>query len=149
MPPLTADAERVVAWLKLVRFCNGLEPEQLTIIAGEFRVRPFVAGETLSSAGDAVTEFCILVEGELDSFLTDARGREKWLGAIRQGETVGELAILENAPTRPLRFTARTHGTLLVIPAALLREWVKNYPPMMQNLFFTLSARFKAVAGVA
>ena len=43
-------------------------------------VRPFVAGETLASAGDEVTEFWILVEGELDSFLTDPRGREKWLG---------------------------------------------------------------------
>jgi NTE family protein len=149
MPTSTADAERVVAWLKSVRFCDGLNSEQLAAIAGDIRMRPFVAGETLASAGDEVTEFWIVVEGELDSFLTDPRGREKWLGAIRQGETVGELTILEKAPTRPLRFTARTHGTLLVTPAVLLREWVKTYPQMMQNLFFTLSERFKTVAGVA
>ena len=144
MPPLTADAERVVAWLRTVRFCDGLDSEQLAVIASECRVRPFAAGETLASAGDEVTEFWILVEGELDSFLTDPRGREKWLGTIRQGETVGEIAILEQAPTRPVRFTARTHGTLLVAPAALLHEWVKTYPQMMQNLFHTLSERFKA-----
>ncbi len=149
MPTSKADAERVVAWLKSVRFCDGLDSEQLAVIAGEIGIRPFVAGETLAAAGDEVTEFWILVEGELDSFLTDPRGREKWLGAIRHGETVGELAILENAPTRPLRFTARTHGTLLFAPAASLREWVKTYPRTMQNLFFTLSERFKAVAGVA
>ena len=90
-----------------------------------------------------------MVEGELDSYLTDARGREKWLGIIRQGETVGEIMILEKAATRPLRFTARTHGTLLVSPAALLFEWVKSYPQMMQYLFHTLSERFKAVTGAA
>ena len=149
MPLLTADAEHVVAWLRTVRFCDGLDSEQLAVIASECRVRPFVAGETLASAGDEVTEFWILVEGELDSFLTNPRGREEWLATIRQGETVGELAILEKAPTRPLRFTARTHGTLLVAPAAFLHEWVKSYPQMMQNLFRTLSERFKFVAGVA
>ncbi len=149
MPLLTADAEHVVAWLRTVRFCDGFDSEQLAVIASECGVRPFVAGETLASAGDEVTEFWILVEGELDSFLTNPRGREEWLATIRQGETVGELAILEGASTRPLRFTARTHGTLLVAPAALLHEWVKAYPQVMQNLFHTLSERFKLVAGVA
>ena len=144
-----ADAERVVAWLSTVRFCEGLDSEQLAAIASEIRIRPFVAGETLASAGDEVTEFWILVEGELDSFLTDPRGREKWLGTIRQGETVGEISILEKSPTRHLRFTGRTHGTLLVAPAASLHEWVKTYPQMMQNLFHTLSERFKVVAGAA
>ena len=149
MPPLTADAERVVAWLRTVRFCEGLDSDQLAAIANEIRVRRFVAGETLASAGDEVTEFWIVVEGELDSFLTDPRGREKWLGTVRQGETVGEISILEKAPTRHLRFTARTHGTLLVAPAALLHAWVKTYPQIMQNLFTTLSERFKVVAGAA
>ena len=106
MPPLTADGERVTAWLRTVRFCEGLASEQLAAIASETRIRPFVAGETLASAGDEVTEFWILVEGELDSFLTDPRGREKRLGTIRQGETVGEITILEKSPTRPVRFTA-------------------------------------------
>jgi NTE family protein len=149
MPPLTADSERAVAWLSTVRFCDGLDSDQLEAVAGETWLRPFVAGETLAWAGDEVTEFWIVVEGELDSFLTDPRGREEWLAVIRQGETVGDLSILERAPTRPLRYTARTHGTLLVAPAAILHEWVKTYPQLMRNLFHTLSERFKLVAGVA
>jgi NTE family protein len=149
MQTATVDDERVLAWLRTVRLCDGLDAEQLAAIAGETRIRPFVAGQTLASAGDEVSEFWIVVEGELESFLTDPRGREKWLGTIQQGETVGELAILEKAPTRPIRFTARTHGTLLVAPAAALHEWVKLYPRVMQNLFSTLSERFKLVAGVA
>jgi hypothetical protein len=55
MPPLTADAERVVNWLSTVRFCESLDCEQLAAIAGELRIRPFVAGETLASAGEEVT----------------------------------------------------------------------------------------------
>ena len=103
MPTLTADAERVVNWLSTVRFCESLDCEQLAAIASELLIRPFVAGQTLASAGEEVTEFWILVEGELDSFLIDPRGREKWLGTVRQGETVGEISILEKAPTRHLR----------------------------------------------
>ena len=149
MPTLTPDAERVVVWLSTVRFCEGLDSDQLAAIACEICIRPFVAGQTLASAGDEVTEFWIVVEGELDSFLTDPRGREKLLGTVRQGETVGEISILEKSLTRHLRFTARTHGTLLVAPAATLHEWVKTYPQMMLNLFHTLSERFKVVAGAA
>ena len=149
MPSPEVDTERVVAWLATSRFCAGLDAEAVKAIAGQVQVRPFTAGETLASAGDAVTEFWIVAEGELDSFLIDARGRERWLAIVQQGETVGELAILENMPTRPIRYTARTHGTLLVAPAAMLRVWIENYPRVMQNLFSTLSNRFKAVAGVA
>ncbi len=149
MPSSTTDLDRIKGWLASVRFCHGLDAEQIEAIAGDFSIRPFEAGETVASAGDPVTEFWILAEGEFDSFLTDARGREKPLGIVRQGETVGEVMILEKTPTRPIRFTARTHGTLLVAPAECLQKWIKSYPQMMQNLFFTLSDRFKVVAGAA
>jgi NTE family protein len=149
MLPLPADVDRTVVWLQSVRFCAGLEAEQIRAIAGQMQVRPFAAGETLASAGDLVTEFWIVVEGELDSFLTDARGRERLIGSINPGETVGEVVILDKSATRPVRFTARTHGTLLIAPAALLHEWVETYPQIMRNLFRTLSERFKQVAGIA
>ena len=149
MSSSTADRERVRDWLSTIRFCQGLSSEQISVIASDLSVRPFKAGETIASAGDAVAEFWILIEGELESFLTDARGREKPLGIVRQGETVGEVIILEKSPTRPVRFTARTHGTLLVAPAELLQKWIQAYPQLMQNLFFTLSERFKDVAGAA
>jgi NTE family protein len=149
MPSTPTELDHKVNLLQAVRFCEGLDREQLTAIAGQVLLRPFEAGETLASAGDEVTEFWIVVEGELDSFLTDTRGREKLLGTIRQGETVGEVVILERTPSRPIRITARTHGTLLVAPAASLHDWVKSYPQVMQNLFRTLSDRFKLVTGIA
>src|SRR3954452_14446316 len=149
MATTVSENQPAVAWLATSRFCVGLDVEVVEAIAGQFQVRPFTAGETLASAGDAVTEFWIVAEGELDALLIDARGREQRLGIVQQGETVGDLAILENMPTRPIRYTARTHGTLLVAPAAMLRVWIEHYPRLMQNLFSTLSSRFKAVTGVA
>jgi predicted acylesterase/phospholipase RssA/CRP-like cAMP-binding protein len=149
MPTSQAELDRVVAWLRSVQLCDGLTPEQLIAIAGQLRLRPFVAGETLGAAGDEVTEFWIVAEGELDCFLTDARGRESLLGMIGSGETVGEIAILEKSPTRPLRYTARTDGTLLVAPASALLEWVDSFPSLMRNLYQTLSSRFRQVVGAA
>jgi predicted acylesterase/phospholipase RssA/CRP-like cAMP-binding protein len=149
MTSTAVETEPVVAWLARARFCAGLDPQALETIAGQMQVRPFAAGEVLASAGDAVTEFWIVAEGELDAFLVDARGREQLLAMVQQGETVGELAILENMPTRPIRYSARTSGTLLSAPAARLRAWIETYPVVMQNLFSTLSSRFKTVIGVA
>jgi predicted acylesterase/phospholipase RssA/CRP-like cAMP-binding protein len=149
MTSTAVETEPVVGWLATSRLCAGLDAKAVRAIGGQLQVRRFTAGETLASAGDAVTEFWIVAEGELDSFLIDARGRERWLAIVQQGESVGELAILEDMPTRPIRYTARTHGTLLVAPARMLRAWVEDYPRVMQNLFSTLSNRFKAVTGVA
>lgn len=149
MPLSKAEVDRVEAWLRAVPFCEGLSSEQLTAIAAQMQMRPFVAGDTLGSAGDEVTEFWIVAEGELDAFLTDARGRESPLGKIRPGETAGEIVIMEKSPTRPIRFTASTHGTLLVAAASTMREWVEAYPQLMRNLFQTLSARFRQVVGAA
>jgi predicted acylesterase/phospholipase RssA/CRP-like cAMP-binding protein len=143
----TSDTARVIEWLSKVRFCRGLDAEQIAVIANSFRARTFAAGETVGAPGEAISEFWIVVEGELDSFLTDPRGREKHVGIVHQGETVGEVMILEKTPIRPARFTARTNGTLLVSPAELLQEWIKTYPQLMQNLFVTLSERFKTVVG--
>lgn len=143
------ELDQVESWLGAVPFCSGLMSDQRTAIANQMSVRQFAAGETLGEAGDRVTEFWILVAGELDCFLTDPRGRESVLGIIRPGETVGEMMILEKAPTRPVRYTARTHGTLLVAPASALFDWIEAYPVLMQNLFRMLSTRFKRVVGVA
>ena len=137
-----------MAWLRPVRLCEGLTAEQLAAIAGQMRVRPFTAGETLATPEDEVNEFWVVAEGEIDAIAIDPRGRESPLGVVRQGETVGEIAILEKS-RRPTRFTARTHGTLLVAPAAALLAWAEAYPSMMRKLFHTLSDRFKQVTGLA
>ncbi len=149
MPTAMAELHRVEAWLRDTPFCAGLNADQRTAIAGQMHLRPFVAGETLASAGDDVTEFWIVAEGELNCFLTDPRGRESILPTVRPGETIGEVVILEKSPTRPARFTARTHGTLLVAPATALLEWVETYPQLMRTLFQTLSSRFRQAAGLA
>jgi len=144
-----SELGRVATWLKGVPFCDGLDADELTAIAVRMHERPFAAGETLASAGDEVTEFWIVVEGELESFVTDARGRESLLGTIRQGETVGEVVILEKTSLRPVRFAARTNGTLLVAPATALLDWVEAYPQLMKTLFRTLSGRFRQVTGLS
>ncbi|AMV32468.1 NTE family protein RssA [Pirellula sp. SH-Sr6A] len=149
MPGTAAEIEQMVGWLAKVRFCRGLDGNQLLELAPEFTLRSFAAGETVALADEPVTEFWIVVEGELESFLTDPRGRERLLGTVHQGETLGEVAILEQNLNRPTRFTARTNGTLLVAPAEALLRWVQTYPVLMQNLFSTLSERFKVVAGAA
>src|SRR5262249_13692788 len=96
MSSLDDDVERVTTWLAATRFCAGLDAGAVSAIANALDVRRFTAGDTLASAGDTVDEFWVVAEGELDSFLTDERGRERWLAVVHQGETVGELAILEN-----------------------------------------------------
>ena len=62
---------------------------------------------------------------------------------------MGELTILEKAPTRPIRFTARTHGTLLVTPAALLPRVGQDLSADDAEPVLHAKRRFKTVAGVA
>ncbi len=63
MPSSTTDLDRIKGWLASVRFCHGLDAEQIEAIAGDFSIRPFEAGETVASAGDPVTDFGFLPRG--------------------------------------------------------------------------------------
>ncbi|HWA97925.1 MAG TPA: cyclic nucleotide-binding domain-containing protein, partial [Pirellulales bacterium] len=142
-----ADIRRIVELLATVPLCEGLDPENLSTIAGQMQWRAFAAGETLANPGEAVTEFWIVADGEIEAYLSDAHGRESLLGVIRKGETIGEVAIVQHSQ-RPLRFTSRTSGALLVAPARALHDWLERYPPMMRSLFRTLSQRFKDAVGI-
>jgi NTE family protein len=142
------DLEQIVDLLRAAPLCDGLNEEQLLALARQFLVRPFLAGERLAAAGDPVTEFWVVAEGEIEAYLTDARGRESQLGVVGKGETIGEIAIVEHA-LRPIRFTARTHGALLTVAHEVFRGWLDAYPPLMKNLFRSLSLRFRQSIGVA
>ncbi len=142
-----ADQSRIVSLLGAVPLCEGLDETSLATIATQLTFREFAAGETLASAGEAVREFWIIVEGEIEAFLSDTHGRESHLGVIRKGETIGEVAIIQHS-NRPVRFTSRTSGALLAAPAAALHVWLDEYPSLMRTLFRTLSQRFKEAVGI-
>jgi predicted acylesterase/phospholipase RssA/CRP-like cAMP-binding protein len=147
MANMTADASQIAALLESVPLCDGLDAASLTAMAGQMRWREFAAGETLAAAGSPVTEFWIVIEGEIEAYLSDAHGRESLLGVIRKGETIGEVAIIQHSYCL-LRFTSRTSGTLLTVPAEGLHAWLEAYPPLMRSLFRTLSQRFKQAVGI-
>ena len=140
--------EQIVDLLRTTALCEGMSDEQLVVLAGQLRVRSFTAGETLASPGDPVTEFWVVAEGEIDAYLTDLRGRETQLGVAHKGESIGELSIMENV-LRPIRFTARTDGSLLTTSRDTFREWLDVHPPLMKNLFRALSLRFRRTIGIA
>ena len=139
--------EQVIDLLRVTPLCDGLNNEELAVLAGKLEVRSFQAGETLAAPGDPVTEFWVVAEGEIEAYLTDARGRESQIGVARKGETIGEIAIMENA-LRPIRFTAQTDGTLLTISSHTFLEWVEAFPPLMKNLFRAMSIRFRRAVGI-
>jgi predicted acylesterase/phospholipase RssA/CRP-like cAMP-binding protein len=149
MQDSVVEKERVIQWLSRAPVCHGLDSNQVGLMARDMSLRTFAAGETLAAAGEPVTEFWIVVEGELETFLVDARGRERLLGMVRQGETVGEVIIMENSTLRPVRLTARTGGILLTAPADTLRDWIRACPQILHNLFRALSERLKVIAGAA
>jgi NTE family protein len=142
------DFEQIINLLRATPLCEGLNEGQLAALAGQLRVRSFMAGETLAASGDPVTEFWVVAEGEIEAYLTDARGRESQLGVVRKGETIGEIAIVERV-LRPIRFTTRTHGALLTVSSEIFRDWLDGYPQLMKNLFRSLSVRFRQTIGVA
>ena len=137
MPTSTGDAERVVACLRSVRVCDGLDAGQLAAITSEIRMRPFVQVRRWRQPVTRSPPFWILVEGELDSFLTDPRGREKWLGTIRQGETVGESRHSGESTDSSPSLYGQDPWHAAGHTSSQLRECIKTYPQMMQNLFLT------------
>lgn len=148
MHVVPGETSQVLAVLRGLPLCDGLDESGLEAMAGELQLRPFAGGETLAQSEEVVKEFWIVIDGEIESFLTDTHGRETLLGVIHKGESIGEIAILENSP-RPIRFTARTEGNLLAASAETFHRWIDTYPCLLRNLFRLLRLKFKRVIGLA
>ncbi|MBL8063278.1 MAG: cyclic nucleotide-binding domain-containing protein [Anaerolineales bacterium] len=79
-------------------FFKELSNEALAAVASRASLRKFAPDEALMRKGDAALSFYVILNGHLKIVTTDAKGDEIIINKVGPGETIGELALVDERP---------------------------------------------------
>ena len=98
------------------RTFQGLDLEDQKDLASQLNERKVPAGAPITSQGDPATAFYLLKSGTAEAVQVDASGGERKLRDYAEGDSFGEVAILERSP-RTATVRALTDVVVLELPA--------------------------------
>ncbi len=98
------------------RTFRGLDLEEQKDVASQLTERKVPAGAPITSQGDAATAFYLLKSGTAEAVQADPTGSERKLRDYGEGDSFGEVAILERSP-RTATVRALTDCVVLELPA--------------------------------
>lgn len=90
-------------------------------------------GDILFNQDDASDCLYILTEGQLTCSLISFNGKQKIVGIIEQGETVGELGAISSQP-RTLTVRASTDCLLLKLPHEEFNKFAQEHPKFILRI---------------
>ncbi len=102
-------------------------------------------GRALFGPGDNADSIYFLRSGVLGVFTTDEDGALDFVGHIRAGEPVGEMAFLSGAPHTAAVFAMRD-CELVQLPRPAFEKLIKRYPTLMRALAQMMVTRMRTSA---
>jgi hypothetical protein len=127
--------------LRRVPLFEGLDPEDLQRIAMHSVEHLYPAGEALVREGDIGDSIIVIVEGAVQVEKAEPDGTERLIRTYEQGDHIGELAVLREAP-RAATVIAQEGGVRgLVIEGESLRAILRERPDAAMAMLATLAER--------
>jgi acetate kinase len=100
-------------------------------IQEQAEIAPYAPGEVVVSKGQPFTFFGVILEGELDAYLGEEKGRLRRIELITEGNFFGEMALLTGTSS-PVDIIAAVPSRVLLIPVEVFRDWVRVDPAALQ-----------------
>jgi CRP/FNR family cyclic AMP-dependent transcriptional regulator len=88
----------VIEWLKKVSLFDNLNDDQLTHVLKIAQRRTVAAGSILFHEKEMGTTFYVILSGSIKLFTKSNTGEEKVLSLVNNGESFGELSLLDGRP---------------------------------------------------
>jgi len=122
----------LIETLKLTALFSGMDEADIEMVASQTVTRKFPKNTVIVSQGDDTDSFYVIVQGKVDVFLHNDKGKEIIINTMGVCESFGELAPLGGIPRQASIITTEdsTFGvisrqvfidTLLVKPAISMR----------------------------
>lgn len=125
---------------------SGLEPDALRRLASIARVVDLPLGSILFDQGDESDGLYIVASGIIRIYLTAGDGREATINLLEEGETIGEIAILDGLP-RSAGAAALTDARLVFIPNGPFSDLLEITPQLSRQVILMLCERLRAANG--
>lgn len=114
-------------------FLDRVEGAALKAIEAEVEWFCLPAGATLLNEGDDADAFYLVRSGALAAFRTAADGRAELIGHIRQGEPIGEMALVEDRRHSASVYALRD-SELVRLPKPAFETLTRKHPSLMREL---------------
>jgi CRP-like cAMP-binding protein len=129
--------------LKRAVLFDGLEPDDLKRLAAIARETSLATGETLFDQGDESDGLYVIVSGIVRIYLTADDSREATINLLEDGETIGEIALLDGLP-RSAGAAALTDTKLIFIPREPFMTLLDGSTALARQIILTLCERLRA-----
>ena len=125
-----------------------LPPLLLQEIAAACEERDYAAGEVVVDRGRPLFGLYLILEGEAELLVLDARGRSHILGVLSKGEVFGERSSLLHERISDSTVRATEDLRVLVIEAERLQRALERHPRLAQDLGQVMEIRHRAMEGL-
>src|SRR5215217_516791 len=116
-----------------------LREDEIEVLMRYGQTRTTEVGEVLFRAGDASSDFLVILEGEVEA-VDDFAGEARSMGLIRAGRFLGDLNMLTEQPIY-LSGVVRVGGEVLAIPRERLKEVITEEPNLSDIILKAFLAR--------
>ena len=135
---LRKDAKvALIQKIPLFRHCTRKELAEIAAIADELDLKE---GAKLTTEGRRGREFFVLVEGNADVLM-----KGKWVNSVRQGDFLGEIALVTGRP-RTATVQATSPVRVLVITAQNFNRLLEKSPEIQRKILLSLAERLATAA---
>ncbi len=141
-----AMSEELVQKLRSVPILSSLKDEELRCLDGIEEVR-LAAGSMLVHQGDAVHNFWVLLDGEVQVYWMQPDGRETPVSTIPKGSSFGELPLLANMPC-VVNVRAASECELLQLSEEGFWKLMTSCPTVRRAILANMGDRFQRMQNV-
>lgn len=120
------------------RLCIGMTPAEVQELAPFVQSYHLDAGTDIYEEGDTEAFLCLIVQGVVNIYKNLGEPGEKTLAILGVGETVGEMAVIDEMP-RSASARAAVESTLFAFTRRNLLEFYKSSPRTWAKLIYNIA----------
>lgn len=132
----------VIQQLKDTLLFRGLPDEALATLAQKISVRKLVVGDVLMRKGEKGTSLFMIHDGWVKIVTEDSTGGEIIINKCGPGETIGEMALLDQAP-RSAGAIAISNVEVLELKKDAFQEIIDRRPDVSLAIILSISSRLR------
>ncbi len=121
---------------------QGVDPDAVEALAGEFEIVDAQRGTTLFTEGDLGESLYIVLAGKVKLGRRSPDGRENLVAVMGPSDQFGELSLFDPGP-RTATATVVTDARLALLPKAALQAWVQDRPQIALQLLRVVARRLR------
>ncbi len=133
------NLDRVIATLKKAALFQGLDEEDIQQVASQVSTRQFEKNSLVVAQGDETDSLYVIVQGKVDVFLQNDKGKEIIINTLTDTDAFGELAPLGGIPRQASIITTEP-TTLVVISRQLFMDTLLSKPAISMRIINRLVA---------